>query len=143
MSAAQTHQWLPIHRGGRLEELDQAECRRLLTATTIGRLGYETDDGPRVVPMNFLLSGDDLTFRTSAHGEVARLAIGRPVCFEVDEVDEFLQTGWSVQVRGVAQEISSEATDAADLPDPWPVGQQFLLVRIPLAALSGRRVHQA
>jgi hypothetical protein len=45
--------WSLLDRGGRLETLDRDECRRLLEATSIGRLGYCTDFGPRIVPMNY------------------------------------------------------------------------------------------
>ena len=33
--------WWPMwHRGGRLEELDARECRRLLAGTAVGRLSF-------------------------------------------------------------------------------------------------------
>ena len=43
--------WSLLDRGGRLETLDRDECRRLLGSTNIGRLGYCTDFGPRIVPI--------------------------------------------------------------------------------------------
>ena len=47
--------WSLLDRGGRLEALDRDDCRRLLGSTSIGRLGYCTDFGPRIVPMNYTL----------------------------------------------------------------------------------------
>ena len=44
--------WSLTLRGGRVERLSPPECRRLLGSTSVGRLGYSTANGPRIVPMN-------------------------------------------------------------------------------------------
>jgi hypothetical protein len=92
--------WSLLDRGGRLETLDRDECRRLLGSTTIGRLGYCTDFGPRIVPMNYTLVSESVTFRTGIDTEAAHQLFDHPIAFEVDQVDEFLQAGWSVLCRG-------------------------------------------
>jgi nitroimidazol reductase NimA-like FMN-containing flavoprotein (pyridoxamine 5'-phosphate oxidase superfamily) len=53
--------WPLLDRGGRLETLDRDECRRRLGSTTVGRLGYCTDFGPRIVPMNYTLVSESVT----------------------------------------------------------------------------------
>ena len=85
--------WSLTQRGGRVERLDPTECRRLLTSTTVGRLGYSTANGPRIVPMNFTVVGECLIFRTTPQTEAGRCANGTQVAFEVDQVDEFLHAG--------------------------------------------------
>jgi Pyridoxamine 5'-phosphate oxidase len=56
--------WSLLDRGGRLETLDRDECRRLLGSANMGRLGYCSDSGPRILPMNYTLVGESVTFRT-------------------------------------------------------------------------------
>ena len=83
--------WSLLDRGGRLEKLDRDECRRLLGSTNIGRLGYCTDFGPRIVPMNYTLVSESVTFRTGIDTEASHQLFDHPIAFEVDQVDEFLQ----------------------------------------------------
>ncbi len=136
--------WQPAYRGGRLEDLEYAECRRLLVATSVGRLAYTTDDEPHIVPINYVLFDEHLVFRTSRDNEVAGSAVGQPVAFEVDKIDEFLQAGWSVVVTGIAEELpgrSLRAMDVGETPEPWASGVRSLYLRIPLTRVTGRRVH--
>ena len=93
--------WWPIwHRGGRLEELDARECRRLLAGTTVGRLAYQTMRGPRIIPMNYALVADSIVTCTAPDTEIARIAPKQTVAFEIDHADGYLQRGWSVLVVG-------------------------------------------
>jgi nitroimidazol reductase NimA-like FMN-containing flavoprotein (pyridoxamine 5'-phosphate oxidase superfamily) len=94
--------WTLLDRGGRLETLGRDECRRLLDSTNIGRLAYCADSGPRIVPMNYTLVSERLIFRTGMDTEASGYLINRPIAFEVDQVDEFLQTAWSVLIVGNA-----------------------------------------
>ena len=97
--------WSLLDRGGRLEKLDRDECRRLLGSTNIGRLGYCTDFRPRIVPMNYTLVSESVTFRTGIDTEASHQLFDHPIAFEVDQVDEFLQAGWSVLIVGNAQPL--------------------------------------
>jgi hypothetical protein len=60
----------------------RSEPRRmpeLLGAMSVGRIAYTTDDGPRVLPVNYVLEGESVVFRTVSDGEVHRHAnIARP-----------------------------------------------------------------
>jgi uncharacterized protein len=132
--------------GGRVEELDAAECRRLLESTTVGRLGYTSERGPRIIPVNYAMRLDSVAFRTGQQTEVARLALGRIVAFEVDQVDDYLRSGWSVLVLGKLTEMSPSAVrmlDVSQTPAPWAGGERTLYCEIPLAEVSGRRIHPA
>jgi uncharacterized protein len=138
--------WSLLDRGGRLETLDRDECRRLLSSTNIGRLGYCTDLGPRMMPMNYTLVGESVTFRTGLDTEASPQLFDHPIAFEVDQVDEFLQSGWSVLVVGNAQpldEASLLLLDVGQSPEPWPEGRRSLVVQLPLTMMTGRRVHPA
>jgi hypothetical protein len=99
--------------------------------------------------MNYRLISERLIFRTGMDTEASGYLINRPIAFEVDQVDEFLQTGWSVLVVGNAgpmDEASLRLLDfgqsaAEQAPQPWPEGRRSLVVQLPLTTVTGRRVH--
>ena len=92
--------WQLPMRPGNLETLDLRECVRLLASRPVGRLAYCGPFGPRIVPLNHTVVGEGLLFRTSPDSDAAREIPHHWVAFEVDDLDDFLQAGWSVQVRG-------------------------------------------
>lgn len=93
-----------------LEEVSRAECLNLLALGQIGRVGLLVDGEPVVLPVNYALDGDSVLFRTSERS-VLRQASMSKVAFEVDHIDEAARTGWSVLVRGRADDIH-DAIDA-------------------------------
>ena len=94
-----------------------------------------------IMPMNFTLADDRIVFRTLAHGAAAR-AVTTAVAFEVDDIDDFLEAGWSVVVAGTATLLTeadlSRFLDAA--PHPWAEGPRTLFVGVPLEQVTGRRL---
>lgn len=84
--------WSLLDRGGRLETLDRDESRRLHGSTNVGRLGYCTDFGPRIVLMNYTMVSEALTFRTGIDTEASHRLFDHPLAFEVDHVDEFFRS---------------------------------------------------
>lgn len=136
--------WQPAYRGGRVEVLEAVECKRLLVTASVGRLGYSTSNEQRIVPMNYVLANDHLVVRTASDNEVAHFARDRAVAFEVDDIDKFLQSGWSVLVSGTAEELpraALRAMDVGETPEPWAAGVRALYLQIPLTRVTGRRVH--
>ena len=133
-------------REGRVETVPADECRRLLESGQVGRLGYCTDFGPRIVPMNYIVTGDFLTFLTGASTEAARHVPAHAVAFEVDQVDGSTMTGWSVLVLGNARLLDYASLRMLDIPRTprrWPDGQRPLVLQLPLNKVTGRRVYPA
>src|SRR6266568_6298955 len=93
----------------RLWALSRSECRDLLATTTGGRVALVADGRPQIFPVNYVLDGDSVLFRT-AEGTILSHAGLTNVAFEVDRIDESSHTGWSVLVHGRADDI----TDAID-----------------------------
>jgi hypothetical protein len=94
--------------------------------------------------MNYRLLSEAVIFRTGLDTQAAHQLFDHPIAFEVDHVDEFLQTGWSVLVVGNAQpldEASLLLLDVGQSPQPWPEGRRALVVQLPLTMMTGRRVH--
>jgi uncharacterized protein len=127
----------------RLDELSHAECLALLRTVPVGRVGVNVDALPAILPVNFVVDGREILFRTVA-GTKLDAAIRRVVvAFEADRYDVATGEAWSVLVRGVAEEISDPGRkSAADrlLPRSWAFGEGAEhLVRVPITVITGRR----
>jgi nitroimidazol reductase NimA-like FMN-containing flavoprotein (pyridoxamine 5'-phosphate oxidase superfamily) len=121
------------------EALTVEECLALAATAPIGRLAIGQSDGPpHVVPVNFLLDGDVVVFRSEV-GTKFRLLRGAAVTFEVDAFDALTHTGWSVIFQGPAYEASHWETDHLQL-EPWAPGSKAHWVRILPALVTGRRI---
>lgn len=129
---------------GRSDELGTRTCRELLASRELGRVAVCTDEGPRIVPVNYVVDGASLVFRTSSYGVLGRLASGGRIAFEVDDVDRHTHSGWSVVATGHAEPIDDpdELTllRAFRDPQPWAPGLRRLYVRLAWVTLTGRRV---
>jgi nitroimidazol reductase NimA-like FMN-containing flavoprotein (pyridoxamine 5'-phosphate oxidase superfamily) len=134
-----------------LEELDEAECLRLIASGGIGRIGFSGRYGPTVMPVNYQLYDGSIVFRTaqdSATDEDLRTGIANAeykVAFEIDDFDTAARTGWSVLIQGSAHHVESEAERASVAGagvDPWPGGDRELFLRITPMRITGRRVRQ-
>lgn len=130
---------------GVLEDLSESECWRLLGTQPVGRIAVVVGHYPVVLPVNFVVVDRTIAFRTAAGTKL--WAIHRSnVTFEVDSIDPFHRTGWSVMARGVAQEVTGDRhPDVAARVDgpgrlPWAPGPKDHLVRMVVDSISGRRI---
>jgi hypothetical protein len=136
--------WFPSH----LVQIPPDECLELLGAEAVGRVAYCDLHGPVVLPVNHVLNGGAIWFRTSPFSELARYLrrAGREtaVAFEVDEFDTYNDSGWSVLVQGTAAlPEQSDRPDPEEGPRPWAQGSRELYVRVRPASISGRRLLSA
>jgi nitroimidazol reductase NimA-like FMN-containing flavoprotein (pyridoxamine 5'-phosphate oxidase superfamily) len=133
---------MTLDRNG-LEVLDREECLRLLGRATLGRVGLSIGALPTVLPVNFRLVDDHVVFRTGVGSKLDAATRGAVIAFEVDDVDPFAHTGWSVVVTGVAEESPGPrwAGEIASTAIPrWaPEGASRLLF-LSTDIVSGRRV---
>lgn len=122
-----------------LEELERDECLRLLRDHAMGRFAVAAPGAaPVVVPVNYVLDGEVVVFRT-ATGSKLRLLRGLPVSFELDEIDPVRHTGWSILVRGMAYEGSRWETEHLAL-EAWAPGDKDHWIRIVPDVITGRRI---
>ncbi|MFB7259248.1 helix-turn-helix domain-containing protein [Streptomyces nojiriensis] len=126
-----------------LVELGEAECRRLLSTHGIGRVALFTAEGPAIFPVNYVVAGDDIAFRTSGEALLARAA-GTEVAFEVDRIDDAMKQGWSVmavgEVAGVTDGDALQRLDALARSLPWAGGHRTHWMSITPVRVTGRRV---
>ncbi|MER6163133.1 helix-turn-helix domain-containing protein [Streptomyces violaceorubidus] len=139
----------PPGRGGPaahpvLVRLTEQECWQRLGTHGIGRISYTVGPGkeaPVVVPVNFLVDGRSVVYRTDPAG-VAGIRAGEPVAFEADHVDEQTGLGWSVLLAGTsehpADHESLEALERRRGAGPWAGGRRDLWVRVLPHQVSGR-----
>lgn len=125
--------------GSKLRDLDRDECIRLLQTQQVGRVVFSDDSGPDVLPVNYVMDGEDVLISTTGYGALARAATDGRVAFEIDAVDDYTETGWSVVVRGRATR-ESPFDAPAQLPQPWVDGSRTYLLRISPDTVSGRRL---
>lgn len=130
--------WFP----GRLTELSAGECRGLMGSTSVGRIAFDDADGPVVLPVNYVMAGENVLFRTSPHNAIARYVDSAMVAFQVDEFDDFTQSGWSVLLRGKASCVTPDElpSDEELRPFPWADGVRSLVIRITPSSVTGRRL---
>lgn len=133
------------------ENLDEAECLRLIAPGGIGRLVFAGRYDLTVLPVNYKLHHGAILFRTaqdSSTDEDLRTGIAHAeyrVAFEVDEFDAASREGWSVLVQGPAHHIDSESERAEALGagvDPWPGGDREHFISITPARMTGRRIRR-
>jgi nitroimidazol reductase NimA-like FMN-containing flavoprotein (pyridoxamine 5'-phosphate oxidase superfamily) len=129
------------------QHLPPEECRDLLATKSVGRVGFNGPDGPQVLRVNYVVhQRNTIIFRTATGSTLAEAMRNNRVAFEIDDIDEFLQSGWSVLAVGEA-DLVDDPNLLAELwgdqgPQPWAVGLRTQFVRITPTRLTGRRVLQ-
>ena len=131
---------MDVGEGGRaLTELREDECWDLLRARTVGRVGWQGSDGPTIVPVNYVIDERAVVIRTAPYTDLGREGIVREVAFEVDDLDPVSRSGWSVLVRG-RRRLDPEAYGTTPRPEVWVGGSRWLVLRIEVRTISGRRL---
>ncbi|MHA7961735.1 helix-turn-helix domain-containing protein [Streptomyces sp. L500] len=129
-----------------LMRLSERECWERLGTHGIGRLSLSADTGPVILPVNFVVDGHTIVYRTDPEGAAAAAAGGQ-LAFETDHIDEHLRNGWSVLVVGPAQHVTDpdEVHTLAERPgaEPWAGGARNLWIRIVPSQISGRTIRTA
>jgi len=127
-----------------VKELSEGECLALLGAHSVGRLAVVRDKQPLIFPVNYVLEGRTVAFRTDPGTKLTWATLGY-VAFEIDSTDSLRLEGWSVLVQGIGKEI----TDALDILSerilarslvPWAGGAKEHWVAIISPVMTGREI---
>lgn len=123
-----------------MDELDVGECWQLLATEEIGRVAVVVGHYPLVFPVNYVVDGRRILFRTGVGTKLWSVSRSN-ITFEVDSVDRRTKTGWSVMVRGAAHEVAETGRP----PDvtPWAPGDKDHLLRVVADQVSGRRIRRS
>ena len=127
----------------RLEHVPPDECWELLAAAGVGRIGVLVGGAPEVYPLNFVVDGRSVVFRTDSGSKLLGLRRSPKVCLEIDGFDVDERTGWSVLLKGSAGEVTdaAELRELAGLPlHLWSAGAKAHWMRITPTEVTGRRL---
>jgi nitroimidazol reductase NimA-like FMN-containing flavoprotein (pyridoxamine 5'-phosphate oxidase superfamily) len=130
---------------GGLDELSPAECWQLVATQPVGRVAVIVGHYPLVFPVNFAVDDRTILYRTGVGTKLHSIHRSN-VTFQVDAIDPVHHTGWSVMIRGVAQELSPQrdrgAVSRAELggATPWAPGERAHFIRIVADQITGRRI---
>ena len=133
----------PMRDRNDLIVLDPRECLSLLASVPIARVALAINAVPVVLPVNFVLDGDEIIIR-SAKGTKLDASLGcEVVAVEADEYDAVDHSGWSVVVKGRVRKLTdpAEIERAAGLPlRPWGSRNAHHYLAVSTELVSGRRV---
>jgi uncharacterized protein len=91
-----------------LETLPFAACLRLLDSVPLGRIGFFADGEIVILPVNHIVDGQDVLFRSGAGSKLSTVGSKNLVGFEADDYDARTRSGWSVVVSGFTEIVESE-----------------------------------
>lgn len=131
MTAQATHE--PV------EDLTLEECWELLESEEFGRLAYRLVDEVHVVPINYLVDGRSLLFRTASGNKLLAAALRSDVAFEIDWHDP--ASAWSVVARGTLRRLEEDEQARVEaLPGrPWVDTPKYDVVELTPEAVTGKR----
>lgn len=115
-------------------------CWGYLASQQVGRLVTAADGRPDIFPVNYVLDGHGVVFRTALGGKVHDLVTNARVAFEIDGWDD--EGGWSVVLHARAEVVDDDVTleclAAAPLR-PWVPTVKPIWVRLTPDEVSGRQ----
>lgn len=128
-------------------ELDRAECLRLLSEGTVGRIAVDAPHRPQPVirPVNYVFDepSQSVLIRSGSGSKLFALLCTVRAAFEIDGIDPVGRVGWSVIIQGFTEEITNPAelrrVEALGL-EPWAPGRKGHWIRIRASTVSGRRI---
>ena len=126
-----------------IEALSPEECFILLGSRDLGRIAFNVEGQPEVFPINYAMEGRIVVFR-AAPGTKLNFVPKARLAFEVDDWDPKLGVGWSVVVKGLAEEITRNLGRTAEHIRRAPVhpvapGERWHWLAIRPSEVSGRR----
>ncbi|HEX3222783.1 MAG TPA: pyridoxamine 5'-phosphate oxidase family protein [Nocardioides sp.] len=118
--------------------LSVEECWELLEAEEFGRLAYRLVDEVHIVPINYVVDGRSLLFRTTSGNKLLAAALHSDVALETDWHDD--RTAWSVVARGHLRQLEEDEEHRVDsLPlHPWVDTLKYDVVELLPETVSGR-----
>lgn len=126
-----------------LEVLTLETCLDRLASVPVGRVGLLVAGEVEILPVNHVMDGQCVAFRTGVGSKLSGASIGYPVTFEADDYDDDGETGWSVIIHGEAEVVEDDA-EVARLTAlglrGWKGGDGPYWVRIHPFSITGRQL---
>jgi transcriptional regulator with XRE-family HTH domain len=130
-------------RRPRLVDLGPEQSWARLGSTGIGRIVFDSDDGPIALPVNYAVVNESILLRTAEDTAIARIPSDSKVSLEVDQIDDALGAGWSVLVYATCEHLgAAEAAHEAEavVLVPWAGGPRDHWLRLRSRLVVGRSI---
>ncbi len=126
-------------------KLSSRDCWQLLAGVPLGRVVFVQQALPVIRPVNHLVDGQKIIFRSRAGSAITAHAAsdgGGVVSYEADALDPEQRTAWSVIAAGVARLVTDPAlvTRYGELLEPWTAGQKDYVIAVEPRSISGIRL---
>jgi uncharacterized protein len=126
-----------------MDILPLGTCLERLASVPVGRIGFMSAGEVEILPVNHVVDGQCVAFRTGIGSKLSGAVIGYPLTFEADGYDENGERGWSVVIHGDAEVVEDDA-EAARLAALWPRGwhggDRPYWIRIRPFSITGRQL---
>jgi uncharacterized protein len=127
--------------GGAIALVSTDDCWRLLEKANLGRIAVQTTDGLDIFPVNFVVTDEEIYFRSAPGSKLIDITANPVVAFEVD--GRHGGHRWSVVVKGTAHRLDRddliESSGVLRLSTATST-EKFNYVRIIPTSISGRRI---
>lgn len=122
-----------------VQELDEVQVWEFLTAHRIGRLAIVIGGEPDIFPVNYVVDGQSLVFRTAEGSKLLAASLGGRMAFQVDEWTH--EGAVSVLAHGTPHVMEGEERESATSLelDPWVPTHKEHWVRLEVDEVTGRR----
>ncbi|MGA8048186.1 MAG: pyridoxamine 5'-phosphate oxidase family protein [Dermatophilaceae bacterium] len=122
-----------------VSKIGREESWSLLRSTSFGRIGYRLRGRTRITPVNYVVDGSRIVFRTAEGSKFFALKIEDDVALQTDHYDE--DHAWSVLAHGIAREITDEpgTADVVARLTPWVPTTKDHVFAIDVDKIRGRR----
>lgn len=132
-----------MNRFDSMVSLDEDECLALLGSQDLGRIAFAFGGMIEIFPVNYGIEGAVIVFRTGPGTKLAGVP-NSAVAFEVDGWDPESGIGWSVVVKGEAEEVTTAVGRVAEhlrwVPvHPAAPGERYHRLAIKPTEITGRR----
>ena len=121
-----------------VQELDEVQAWEFLTAHRIGRLAIVIGGEPDIFPVNYVVDGQSLVFRTAEGSKLLAASLGGRMAFQVDEWTH--EGAVSVLAHGTPHVMEGEERESATSLelDPWVPTHKEHWVRLEVDEIAGR-----
>lgn len=124
--------------------LGETTCLHLLAHERVGRLGLNVGRLPVIRPVNYVLAGRSIVFRSERGDKLRAAQNGAWACLEVDQFDRFEHSGWSVLATGRMVALPPRHSQELERLHvvPWALHGESWFVELAIEALSGRSIRR-
>ena len=129
-----------------LVDLGPEQSWARLGSAGVGRIVFDSDDGPVALPVNYAVANESILLRTAKDTAIARIPSDSKVSFEVDHIDDAMAAGWSVLVHATCEHL--DAAQVAQIaegvsPEPWAGGSREHWLRLRSRSIDGRSIESS